>query len=145
MKKLKKYGRWAEWEQCILGRVADSEKVQALILKRQIEVDDDQDEVDIVMECIRSKIKSHTSPDNIDISCYIIPTITIAEWVKDVRPDKGIPTKVTPYLRTLGIPELVKASRNATHSAWIWRGGKASKSLKPRPLHRTNSFSDEDE
>ena len=47
MAPIKEYKRWAAWEEAILTKACDPLKCQETIMKRQQEVDDDQDEADL--------------------------------------------------------------------------------------------------
>ena len=129
MSELKKYARWAEWEAAILLKVKDPQKCQEEILRRQQEVDDDQDESHLIATHIRSKLARHGQ--NPESCCLFISATLLAEWISEVNGEKKHATKITPYLRMLSIPELSRATRSAKAAGWIWRGAKAKKTQNP--------------
>src|SRR5258708_7488341 len=104
MGQLNKYARWSEWEASVLSRVKDPLKCQKVILVRQRNVDDDQDESDLVAARFREKLS--WEKQNPDTCCVFIRTSTLAEWLGALNGGQMHQTRVTPYLKTLGIPEL---------------------------------------
>lgn len=134
MSQLQKYARWSEWEASVLSKVKDPQKCQKIILTRQRKVDDDQDEADLVAAHIREKLgKEKQKPDT---CCVFIRTSLLAEWLTELKDGKMDQTKVTPYLKNLGVRELKRAPRKATGAGWVWRGRKAKKSAKPVDLEK---------
>jgi len=125
MTKIKKHGRWAEWEAAVLSKVRNPLKCQQTVMKRQQAIDDDQDEADLVKQHIAGKLQSERLDPN---RCHVfLPSIVLASWITEVVGKTMPPTKVTPYLKTLGIPELLRPGRTAKKAGWIWKGQKAKK------------------
>ena len=123
-----KHGRWAQWEASVLSRVANPQKCQQLIRRRQRAVDDEQDETQLVTELLRRMIrKCRHDPD----TCAVfIPTAMLAEWISNFTGERMAVTKVTPYLKTLGIFELRRRTRRSWGAGWIWQGANAPPSRK---------------
>ncbi len=134
MGQIQKYARWADWEAAVLSKAKDPEKCQQIILARQREVDDNQDESDLIASILRQKLtQNRHSPDT---CCVIMSVNKLAKWLSEETGEKRHLTKVTPYLKTLAIPELSRAPRQAKGAGWIWRGLKAAKTRKPIPLSK---------
>ena len=120
--------RWTTWSASVLSKVENASRCEALILKRQAEVDDDQDEVNLIAENIKRNLRRHgQKPDK----CHLlISTRLIKEWISEIEPVSL--NKVTPLLKTLGIPELRKPVRTSKESCWVWKGLKSTQKKPDR-------------
>lgn len=122
------YGRWSDWESAVLSKVGDITELRKVIAQRSGEADGDDDETSLVDECIRVHLKRNSyKPDE---AFVFIPTKDLAEWIKDVKPEKAALTRVTPYLKTVCIPELKPSPRRAIGCGWIWRGNNCESNAK---------------
>lgn len=132
MGNLSKHGRWAQWEAGVLSRVADPQKCQQVIRQRQLAVDDDQDEANLISECIRKEIRRCGHNPN---TCVVfVPTTKLAELIAELTGERRAVTRLTPYLKTLSIPELRRARRTRNCAGWIWCGVNAIPTQKPVPI-----------
>lgn len=121
--------RWTTWSAFVLSKVENASRCEALILRRQVEVDDDQDEANLFAENIRRNIRRRGKKPDI---CHLkIPTRLIREWLAEIEPVSL--NKVTPLLKKLGIPELRRPARTSKESYWIWKGLKSTQN-KPDSL-----------
>jgi len=119
---LSSFSRWGEWEQEVLARLPDAERLQALITARQAEVDDDQQESDIIRQAIEVELelRGHGKPDDIGVK---IPVGAMAKIVNEALNERLGTAAVTTKLRAMGgsIKEL-KHTTNGSKRVWTWRG-----------------------
>ena len=106
------FSRWALFEGAVLSKVANTEKCKTVIAQRQIQVDDDSNEADLVAAHLRQKL--HDKKQNPDTCCLFFTTAEITTWLQEATGNKYLPiNKTTPYLRTLAIAESVTPRRTA--------------------------------
>ncbi len=116
------FSRWALFEGAVLSKVANTEKCKTVIAQRQIQVDDDSNEADLVAAHLRQKL--HDKKQNPDTCCLFFTTAEITTWLQEATGNKYLPiNKTTPYLRTLAIAELRYTKKNGV-PGWVWRGRK---------------------
>lgn len=114
------YSRFADWDKCVLAKVGDVARLNALRAERSQQLNDDIDESSIVRECIVRKMQANGG--NATTGHYLIGATILANWIEEVNKDRGKPLKVTGYLKTLSIEELREQTRRAGGNYWIWRG-----------------------
>jgi hypothetical protein len=129
-----KYSRFADWDKCVLSKVGDVARLNALRAERSQQLNDDIDESSIVRECIVRKMQANGG--NPTIGHYLLTAQTLANWIEEVNKDKGKPLKVTGYLKTLSIEELRQAPRHAAGNYWIWRGQSCPAGSIPKMFQR---------
>jgi hypothetical protein len=141
MAEMKSFTRWAAWEKQVLAKVSDPEACQKVILKRQKEIDADDNDANLVANHFRAKLKQF---DQDPETCHVGVRIdTVAQWVEEATGLGLTKTKVTPYLATLPIRELYQ-KHTKRGSVWCWRGPQAKKGSRPvdvekvRSMHRNN-------
>jgi len=127
-----KNSRWADWEKNVLAKVGDVARLNEILNERRREVDDDSDESLIVRECIVRNMIAYGGVPN--TGHYLIRVEVLAKWIVDVRQVKATPLKVTPYLKTLAIAELIAPKRRADGMCWIWRGTNHREGSTPQVL-----------
>lgn len=83
---LPKYSRWASWEENVLSKLPDAERLQELIAKRAAEADVERDEIEAIEELFFDKLSElEYEPDNEKI--HIPPKISAA-WYSEAVTDK---------------------------------------------------------
>lgn len=113
------YCRWGAWEALVLARLSDPAALQALIQKRQADVDDDAAESDLVRGAIaEALVRGKFDPEG---QAVLIPSQRLAVIVNDATGEKRPTNKVSAYLKTLAIPELRKSDRGGGRG-WVWTG-----------------------
>ncbi len=134
MGKLKTFTRWAAWESQVLAKLDDAETCQKAIIKRQKEIDADDNDASLVANCFRRKLKDLGQDPE---TCHVAIQIdTVARWVEDATELGLATTKVTPYLVTLPIRELYQKHTNRG-SVWYWRGAHAKKGSRPIDVEKS--------
>ena len=84
--RLKKYTRWAAWENAILGRMANAEEVQAVILQRAGAADTELEEAEEVEAFFREKLEQLFL--GLETYRVHIPRKIAAEWYREYTNDK---------------------------------------------------------
>jgi hypothetical protein len=127
----KKYTRWGEWEKDVLTCVHDPKACQALILERQGEIDDDQDDLHLVRDAVVETLKqAGVDPDQERI---LIPSKQLANLVNEALQETRPVNKVSAFVKTLGIVELRKCNRSDSRG-WIWSGCHADRQAVARRI-----------
>lgn len=119
---LTKYSRWGSWEEDVLTRVEDPQKCQKLILERQGEVDEDDEEADSMREYIARQLSAGGFDPQTAV--VFIPSDVAAEWVIDATREGRSKGKASSYLRQLNVPCL-EYVRQAKRRGYRWVGPKA--------------------
>ncbi|HVS37407.1 MAG TPA: hypothetical protein VMS17_17730 [Gemmataceae bacterium] len=116
---LKRFSRWAAWEQAVLSRVGDPAACQEAIEDRQAAIDDDSAEADLVRTAFLEDLRRRGHTPNRD--AVWIPAPAAAEIVNRATGEKHPVNRAGMYLKTLTIPELRKSDRIGVRG-WAWRG-----------------------
>jgi hypothetical protein len=111
--------RWPEFEERVLRKLDDAEQVIALVLRRQREVDVDATEADVIAGHLRERLRGQGHDP--DTSVVFLPTAVMADLLEEATREKRPVTRVTPYLRSLGIAELSYTKRTG-RPGWLWKG-----------------------
>jgi hypothetical protein len=114
--------RWSLWEREILGRCPMASLAQEVVVERQREVDDDDEDMLMVADYFRSVLKATNGLQiNPETDSVLIPSAMAAAWY-NVASNQDKPTnKASAALRELGIPELRKSDRGEFRG-WLWKG-----------------------
>jgi hypothetical protein len=125
--------RWSAWEAAVLSKTTCYEECQSTILQRQQEIDIDEDERQVIIEYLTTKlIELRHDPDTERLH---IPSATAAEWIALVRGSRLETNKVSAFLNGLGIPTLKKCT-DTSKRGWVWTGPKADPNSK---IHELNT------
>lgn len=114
--------RWATWERDVLGKLQWADCLQKLIVERQGEVDNDDDERTTVVDAIREKLEG-TGRDP-DRSYVLIPNSTFYAWIEEATRTKRSTTQIVGFVGGLEIPNLRKNKGGAVRG-WYWKGDDA--------------------
>src|SRR5437870_4641519 len=95
------FSRRSEWERDVLSKVDPTGECAATILERQLAVDDDRDEAELVKSHFEQELRRYGH--NPDTSCVFIPSKTAAEWLAAATRVKRATNQASAHLRTLGI------------------------------------------
>jgi hypothetical protein len=114
-----KHSQWTDWEAQVLAKVEDPLACQAVILQRQVIVDDDASEVEIVADQFRAELaRRQFDPE----CCYVlVPRKLAVEWLELALGERLKTTKARTVLNGLGIPELKESAKDGTRG-WSWTG-----------------------
>lgn len=122
--KITHYTRWATWERDVLSRVADPAGVQKLVAQRQLEIDDDATEMELVRGYFREKIAACNEDPN--KASMFLPNPAAQVWLMEAIGEHMQTNKASTKLETLGIPELraCKHKDEDRHDrrGWRWKG-----------------------
>ena len=135
----KKHSRWAAWEQGVLAKVDPELACLKVIERRRGEVDDDANEAEVVREMFQKQLRCYGR--NPDKCCVFLKLGLLAEWLEKATGDRRSRLKITPYLKTLGIPELTEKRRSESRG-WVWRGKQAEREQESEVLSVQPDFED---
>jgi hypothetical protein len=128
---LRRHSRWGAWEAEVLARVDDPSECQKVIEERQSAVDGDRAEAEVVREAfVETLVHWRHDPETAVVR---ITSKEVAEIVTGATNESRPVTKVTPYVRTLGIKELRKSDRSDA-KGWVWTGARAAAGAQAVPL-----------
>jgi hypothetical protein len=116
------FSRWASFEQAVLSKVNNPEQCKEVIAQRQVQVDDDSNEADLIVAFIRRKLQDKN--ENPDTCCVYFTTSEITACLHEATGTKLPINKATPHLRALAIVELRYTKKNGV-PGWVWRGRQA--------------------
>lgn len=115
--------RWGHWEQAVLARLHDPQRLQEVIRERQATIDDDEEDKDIILEAIHQRLRAHgLIPDQ---SCVLITSKDMAQIINEALNEQFPVNRASSFVKTLGIPELRKSDRGCARG-WIWCGREAT-------------------
>lgn len=115
--------RWGHWEQAVLARLHDPQRLQEVIRERQATIDDDEEDKDIILEAIYHRIRGDGHvPDQ---ACVLITSKDMAVIINEALNEQLPVNRASSFVKTLGIPELRKSDRGCARG-WIWCGREAT-------------------
>jgi hypothetical protein len=112
--------RWAEWDEQVLGRVTNPDACQKVILERQGDINDSQEEAEYMRDALAEQLKLRDI-DPLRHEVLIEPTLA-SSWVRMASPSKKLGGhSAMRYLYNLKIPEVTKY-RDDKLRACHWKG-----------------------
>ena len=115
-----RYTRWAEWEQQVLAKAPEAERLASEITMRQGQLDDDKDEAEEVADMIRELVRRKGFDPDADV--VLIPSQVLYDEV--LKPLVSVNTKRNGALRwlyTIGVPNFSKLDASVPYRGGIWR------------------------
>jgi len=123
--------RWSAWEKEVLFQTDAGPACQKLIVERQAQVDDDDDESILITAHFATKLKENydlvASTDHI-----FIPSQAVRDWVNEATGERFKTSGATAHLKSLSIKHLEYERTNHSRG-WVWKGTNCT-SEKPTPL-----------
>lgn len=111
--------RWAAWEGEVLSKVGQCSALQQVIVDRQKDIDDDDDERDHMIEFFRTELERRGHEP--DVQTVLIPSVVAAEWVSDATRTPYPTNRASAFIAGLSIPQLRKSDRGKIRG-WVWIG-----------------------
>jgi hypothetical protein len=120
--------RRAIWEKAILAKLDAPAKLQRLIRARQLELDDDASEAELVREYFRDALVFRGFDPERDR--VFIPNAHALEWVNRALGESQPRNRASTKLKNLGISELRRDTSKDAHGhgrrGWRWTGSQAT-------------------
>ncbi|NQV26183.1 MAG: hypothetical protein HQ518_17650 [Rhodopirellula sp.] len=115
----RKYSRWPDFENEVMRAVDPTLKIMNVVLKRQAEIDDDDEETELVRTQFRDELlrRGHDP----DTDWVFIPSKTGADWYFSATGERKPVNSASRRINTLGLRELTKSRRNGS-PGWAWKG-----------------------
>lgn len=123
------YTRWAEWEQDVLAKAPEPERLAAEINLRQGLLDDDKEQADDLQDAIREMVRKRGF--NPETDKVLIPAQELFdEVVKKHNSDRHNRSSGLRWLYTVGVPSLSKWEAELPYRGGLWTPQGASDDSK---------------
>jgi hypothetical protein len=130
---LQNYARWSEWEEQVLSRVAEPSDCQKVIKERQMEIDGDLEDAELVREAFVVELtrRQHRPDDD----AIFIPSEVSAGIINKATQKRLTVPQATGFLNTLAISELKKSKREGKARGHAWRGKNSNPKAVLKMVH----------
>jgi hypothetical protein len=114
--------RWGAWEEAVLAKLKDPDKVLKTIIHRRKSLDVDEAAKNLFIDKVIGELKRYGHDP--ETAVVLIPVADAACWLREVNHEPMSTGQATAAIKIFAIPNLQKSDRGDGRY-WVWRGKKA--------------------